>query len=181
MTDTKSPESPESEDEITQALPEEELAKEGAEELSHIRELEVKVKDLEDKYLRTYADFDNFRKRVAREKEEVVTATSENLLREFLEVKDHLEQALTHASDSAEIKSLREGVELTLKQLRKYLEKAGVEEINALGEPFDPTYHEAIHQEKSAEYKPGTVVHEYQRGYLFRKKLLRPSRVTVAT
>jgi molecular chaperone GrpE len=143
-----------------------------------------KLKELEEKYLRTYADFENYRKRVAKEKEEVRQTTSELLLREMLDVKDHLELALSHARDaqaSPELKSLREGVDLTLKQLQNFLKKFGVEEIKALGEPFNPALHEAIHQEASREYAPGSVVHVYQKGYVMNGRLLRAARVTVAS
>ncbi len=167
----KDPKQEEQEDEITETLPEEAV---------RIDTLGIKLKETEDKYLRACADLENYRKRVAREKEELSLATSERLLRELLDVKDHLELALTHAQESAEVKGLREGVQLTLKQLAKFLEKFEVKELAALGEMFDPAFHEAIHQEESAEYKPGAVVHVYQKGYLFHGRLLRPARVTVA-
>lgn len=163
----------EQEDEITQLTPEEDLKEEGRDE-----ELDKKLKETEDKYLRTYADFENYKKRVAKDKEDLALITSEKLLKELLEVKDHLEAALSHSKDSAQVKGLREGVVLTLKQLDKFLGKFGVTEAPALGEPFDPAFHEAIHEEESD--KPGTVVHVYQKGYLFHGRLLRAARVTVA-
>lgn len=167
--ESASPDLPESEDEITQLTPEEEVS------------LEKKLKEMEDKYLRTYADFENYRKRVSKEKEEIVLMTSENLLKELLEVKDHLELALSHSKEAPEAKGLREGVDLTLKQLGKFLEKFGVTEIEPLGEKFDPAFHEAIHEEVSLEYQPGMIVHVYQKGYLFHGRLLRAARVTVAS
>lgn len=171
----KEPKQEEQEDEITETLPEEAVRP-----LVDIDTLRIKLKETEDKYLRACADLENYRKRVAKEKEELSLATSERLLRELLDVKDHLELALTHARESAEVKGLREGVQLTLKQLAKFLEKFEVKELEALGEMFDPAFHEAIHQEEGAEYKPGAVVHVYQKGYLFHGRLLRPARVTVA-
>lgn len=165
----------EEEEEITQLTPEEEAGP--------IRELEQKLKEIEDKYLRACADLENYKKRVQKEKEELTLLTSEKLLRELLEVKDHLELALSHSQHSqevSEVKGLREGVTLTLKQLGKFLEKFGVKEIHALGENFDPAFHEAVHQEESVEYKPGTVVRVFQKGYLFHGRLLRAARVTVA-
>lgn len=166
----------ESDEEVTQTTPKGDVD-DGADALA-------KVKELEEKYLRTYADFDNYRKRVAKEKEEVRQSTSELLLREMLEVKDHLELALSHARETqggAELKTLKEGVDLTLKQLQNFLKKFGVEEVKALGEPFNPALHEAIHQEASRDYKPGTVVHVYQKGYVMNGRLLRAARVTVAS
>ncbi|HSA58369.1 MAG TPA: nucleotide exchange factor GrpE [bacterium] len=165
------------EDEITQTVPEDDV--DGAKSA-----LEAKVKELEGKYLRTYADFENYRKRVAKEKEEVRQATSEHLLRELLDVKDHLELALSHSNEtqaSPEFKTLRDGVQLTLKHLQHFLKKCGVEEVRALGEPFNPAFHEAIQQEESLEYAPGSVVRVYQKGYLLNGRLLRAARVTVAS
>ena len=161
----------EDEEEITQLTPEEE---------SQVQELERKFKEMEDKYLRACADFENYRKRAVKEKEELARLTTEKLLRELLEVKDHLEMALDHAKDATEVKGLREGVTLTLKQLNKFLEKFGVKEIEALGENFDPAFHEAIQQTESSEYKPGAVVQVFQKGYLYHGRLLRAARVTVA-
>lgn len=172
------------EEEITQATPDEEIAQELAQgKGARIEELESKCKDLENKYLRAVADLDNYRKRVAKEREELVQATSERLLKELLEVKDHLELAISHSkgAQAADVKTLSEGVQLTLKQLVNFLKKFGVEEIKALGEAFDPAFHEAIHQEESLEYKPGSVVHVYQKGYLLKGRLLRAARVTVAS
>lgn len=176
----------EDEEEITALTPEEEVAeppapgKSAPEKSAKIQELEKKLKEMEDRYLRTYADLENYRKRVSKEKEDLTLFTTEKLLRELLEVKDHLELALSHSKDSSDLKGLREGVVLTLKQLEKFLEKFGVKEIVPLGEPFNPAFHEAIHQEESTEYKPGSVVHVYQKGYLFHERLLRPARVTVS-
>ncbi len=173
-----------SEDEITQASPDEEVAEEVKQgKVDRIEELEAKVKETEGKYLRAVADFENYRKRVQKEKDELTLVVSERLLKEFLEVKDHLELALSHSQGSqgsGDVKNLRDGVTLTLKQLDNFLKKHGVEEVQPLGEAFDPAFHEAIHQEESAEYQPGAVVHVYQKGYLMKGRLLRAARVTVA-
>ena len=172
------------EDEITQATPDEEIVQELARgREARAEELEKKCKELEDKYLRSVAEIDNYRKRAAKERDELVHATSERFLKELLEVKDHLEMALSHSKSvhgTGEVKGLRDGVELTLKQLANFLKKFGVEEIGVLGDAFNPAFHEAIHQEQSLEYKPGSVVHVYQKGYLLNGRLLRAARVTVA-
>lgn len=166
------------EDEVTQSLPEEAIA---SEETSEVEEFKKKFEETQDKYLRAVADFENFKRRAAKDREEIAILTSEKLLREFLDVKDHLELALDHSREATEVKSLREGVDLTLKQLGRFLEKFGVTEVKSLGESFNPAYHEAIHQEASAEQKPGTIVHVYQKGYSFQGRLLRAARVTVAS
>ncbi len=165
------------EDEVTQSLPEEDILKE---EAAAVDPLEVRLKEAQDRHLRAVADLENFKKRAAKEREDVVLHTSENLLRELLEVKDHLELALQHAPDVSEVKGLRDGVDLTLKQMDRFLEKFGVTEIRSLNESFNPAYHEAIHQEVRNGARPGTVVHVYQKGYFFRGRLLRAARVTVA-
>jgi molecular chaperone GrpE len=177
--ETKEQRVKEDEEEITQLTPEEEVREEKGGEV-RLQELEQKIKETEDRYLRACADLENYKKRAAKEREELIRVTSEKLLRELLEVKDHLELALSHSKESADVKGLREGVTLTLKQLAKFLEKFGVKEIEAAGENFNPALHEAIGEEESVEYRPGTVVRVFQKGYLFHGKLLRAARVTVA-
>lgn len=169
----------ESEDEITQATPEEALVEDEEYEES-INEEVKKLKELEDKYLRTYADFENFRKRVAKEKEDLTFFTTQKLLQELLDVKDHLELALSHAKEETESKSLKEGVQLTLKQMDRFLEKFQVKEVPAEGVKFDPNFHEAIQHEESDQQEPGSVVSVYQKGYTLRDRLLRAARVSVA-
>ena len=178
-------------DEITQTVPEDSL--EGGEKVVEedpLEKAQAQLKETQDKYLRTYADFENYRKRVSKEKEDLAFMTSERILREILDVKDHLELALAHsesssknpqANASAEMKTLKEGVTLTLRQMEKFLEQFGVKEAKALGEVFNPNYHEAIQQEESHEYKPGVVSRVYQKGYLLRDRLLRAARVVVAS
>ncbi len=172
MTKDKTPreDSEKEEEEITNYLPDEEVGE----------DLEAKVKELEDKHLRTYADFDNYRKRAAKDREESVYFARQKLLQELLEVKDHLELALSHSEKTEDTTGLREGVTLTLKQLGKFMEKNGVKEFQSVGEPFDPARHEAIQEQESADVPPGTVVLEFQKGYLLNDKLLRPSRVIVS-
>jgi molecular chaperone GrpE len=134
-----------------------------------------------DLYLRARADLENYRKRAQREKEELSRFANENLLREILPVMDNLERALEHArqtpNDSA---GLMQGVEMTLAQLHKVLERCGAVPIEALGQPFDPSRHEALGQVESAEQPPNTVVQELHRGYLLNERLLRPALVMVA-
>ena len=158
------------EEEITQSLPEEEATKDAG--------LEARLKESEAKYLRTYADFENYRKRVAKEREEVAQAVSERLLREILEVKDHLELALSHGQ-TTDVANLRQGVELTLRQLQTFISKSGVEEVKAEGQKFDPTVHEAIQQEESASVPSGAVGRVFQKGYRMNGRLLRAARVSV--
>ncbi|MBI2981252.1 MAG: nucleotide exchange factor GrpE [Deltaproteobacteria bacterium] len=141
--------------------------------------LEKGLQEMRNSYLLSRADLENYKKRAIKEREEFVQFTSERLLRELLDVKDHLELALDHARSATDIKPLHDGVELTLKQMRQFMEKFGVAEIQATGERFDPNFHEAIHEE-AVEGEGGRVVREHQKGYLFNGRLLRPARVIVS-
>lgn len=146
-------------------------------ELAVCREEAAKNRDL---YLRTLADMENYRKRVQREKEDLSRFANENLLRELLPVLDNLERAIEHARSDQASSGILQGVEMTLSQLAKVLEKAGIKPVAAVGEPFDTARHEAIGQEESSEHAPQTVLRELQKGYLLNGRLLRPAMVLLA-
>jgi molecular chaperone GrpE len=134
-----------------------------------------------DRYVRAMADLENYRKRAAREKGEAAQAAVESLLGKLLPVLDHFEMALAAASDpNTTLESLRSGVTLIQGQLRQALVEAGLEEINALGEPFDPNVHEAVSQLASSEVPDNHVLHQLRKGYRLRNRLLRPASVVVA-
>jgi molecular chaperone GrpE len=134
-----------------------------------------------DMYLRERAEQENFRKRMQREKEDLARFANENLLRAFLPILDNLERAVSHASqDNRETAAgLLEGVEMTVGQFHKVLEKSGVTPVEAIGRPFDPAWHEAMGQLESNEYPPNTVMQELQKGYALNDRLLRPALVMV--
>lgn len=134
-----------------------------------------------DLYLRERAELENFRKRMQREKEDLIRFANENLLREILTVVDNLERAIEHARKNEEtVQGLLEGVEMTLSQCQKLLEKFGVTPVVAVGEPFDPTWHEAMGQLESAEHPANTVLQEMQKGYVLNDRLLRPALVLIS-
>ncbi len=134
-----------------------------------------------DLYLRERAELENFRKRMQREKEDLIRFANENLLREILTVVDNLERAIEHARKNDEtIQGLMEGVEMTLSQCQKLLEKFGVSPVMAVGEPFDPTWHEAMGQLESTEHPANTVLQEMQKGYVLNDRLLRPALVLIS-
>lgn len=134
-----------------------------------------------DLYLRERADLENFRKRAQRDKEELGKFANEGILKELVPAVDSLERALDHArQEGAGGETLLKGVELTLAQFQKVLEKFGVVAIKSLGEPFDPSRHEAMGQVESADQPANTVIQEYQKGYLLNDRLLRPALVMVA-
>lgn len=132
-----------------------------------------------DLYLRARADLDNFRKRAQREREDLLKFSNETILREMLPVIDNLERALQHAVTDGET-GLLQGVELTLGQFNKVLEKFNVVALDAIGELFDSARHEAIGQIESAEQPVNTVVQMLQKGYLLNERLLRPAMVLIA-
>jgi len=129
------------------------------------------------------ADFDNYKKRVLKEKEEFLKFSQTGLLKEFLVVVDNLERALAALpSDDMDkgLLTLKEGVELTLRQFRSLLEKNGVTRIKALGEIFNPRFHEVMFLEDTDKFPDGTVMEELQSGYLHHDRVLRPAMVKVA-
>ncbi len=138
------------------------------------------AKTHQEQYLRTLADMENLRKRTQREKEDLAKFANENILREILPVIDNLERAVEHAEQSESKDGLFEGVQMTLTQFSQLLEKFGVEPVDAIGQPFDPAYHQAMGQVESDEYPVNTVVHQMQKGYQLNKRLLRPAFVMLA-
>ncbi|MFL6197310.1 MAG: nucleotide exchange factor GrpE [Thermoanaerobaculia bacterium] len=139
--------------------------------------LRAEVADLRDRSVRTLADFDNFRKRSERERQELKRYALLEPMREFLTVSDNLDLALS-AQGSAD--DLKRGVEMIHRQMAELLRRFGAVEVPAVGQPFDPTVHEAVAREESAEVKAPTVVAELRRGYKMHDRLLRPAMVKVA-
>jgi molecular chaperone GrpE len=155
------------------ARPEAEAA-DGADEVARLRQ---EIADLRDRSMRTLADFDNFRKRSERERQELRRYALLEPMRELLTVADNLDLALS-AQGSAE--DLKRGVEMIHRQMQELMRRFGVTEVAAMGRPFDPTLHEAVSREESAEVKAPTVVAELRRGYRMHDRLLRPAMVKVA-
>jgi|Deesub1362A_J573_1020465.scaffolds.fasta_scaffold15246_2 molecular chaperone GrpE len=145
-----------------------------------LKALEEELQETKDKYLRLYAEFDNYRKRVQKDREELLKYGSEPLIIELLTIVDNLELAISHAQNEPSVDSLIKGVELTLKEFHKILKKYGVEEIVALGKPFDPQIHHAMSQVIRADVDDMTVVEEYRKGYKLNDKVIRPSLVAVS-
>lgn len=139
---------------------------------------ETKYKELEDKYLRAYADFENTKKRLEKEKQMAIDYTNEKFAKEMLPIIDSLELALAHSGEVAEGDKLREGVSLTLDTLIKTFERNGIKQIAVSG-PFDPKMHEAITQVPSDEIEEGHIVATLQKGYIFKDRVIRPALVSV--
>jgi len=135
-----------------------------------------------ERLLRTTADFDNFKKRAAREKIEAAQYASYSLLQKVLPVLDNFEMALAAAQNAKgdKLASLESGVLMIQQQLKSALVETGLEEIDAAGKPFDPNFHEAVSQQESAEVEEGQVLQQLRKGYKFKDRLLRPATVIVA-
>ena len=131
-----------------------------------------------DRYLRAAAELDNFRKRAVRMRAESREETLRDLLLQIAPLMDNMRRAL--AQEGAEARSLKQGVELILSQFQAVLNGYGLEEIEAVGKPFDPNLHEAMLEVESADCEPGTILEEMEKGYRLRDKVLRPARVVVA-
>lgn len=151
-----------------------------AELLEKIDELQQEVKKQSDLFIRSQADMDNLRKRGKKEKEEWVKFSNESLVKNLLPVMDNLENAISHSHNGNTVETLREGVELTLKGMKDTLEKIGLKEIQAHGQPFDPCFHEAVSQQEDDSVAAGVVLHELQKGYSLNERLIRPSMVVVS-
>jgi molecular chaperone GrpE len=148
------------------------------ESFKRARETGERLKDTHERLLRTAAEFDNYKKRAVKEKEDVQRFGSERLLKDFLPVMDNLERALEHA-EQHDPRQVIEGVRLVQKLFENTLAKHGVAGFSAVGKPFDPNLHEALMQQDSDE-PPGTVVSEMAKGYKLNDRLIRPAAVVVA-
>jgi len=141
-------------------------------------EARAEIGGLSERLLRLQADFENFRKRAQREKDEARQFANQSLIEKQLPILDNFEMALAAAKDADP--ALRDGVQMIYDQLLGILCDSGVESIDATGEDFDPNLHEAISQQETTEAEPGTVVEQVQRGYRLHERLVRPARVVVA-
>lgn len=144
-----------------------------------LEEMEKKAADNYDKYVRSAAELDNYKKRAVREKTDAIKYGNENLLRDILPLVDNMDRAMEQACNSDDFNAFREGLKLLQQQLLMCLQKHGVEQIEAVGKDFDPHVHEAMLQVESKEHEESKVVGEIERGYLLNGRLLRPSKVSV--
>src|SRR2546430_6479914 len=145
-----------------------------------VEELRRQRDETHDRLLRALADAENARRRAQREREEYVRYANESLLRDLIPVLDNLDRALEAARTTGDASAVVGGVELIQRELLKVLERAGVTRYSALGQPFDPTRHEAIARVVSLDAKPGTVVGETMPGYQLHNRVLRAALVSVA-
>ncbi len=136
------------------------------------------ITEQKDKFVRLQAETDNFRKRLSREKEEFSQYANERLFKELLPIFDNFERALGDPSN--DIKSLKEGLEMILKQFSSFLEKERVVSIEAIGEKFDPMIHEVLTSEESSEHEENTIISQFVKGYTINNRVIRPSQVVIS-
>ena len=138
------------------------------------------AEQLKDKYLRSVAELDNYRKRVARDREQQYLRSRMELIRQLLPVSDDFGLALSHVPEDYLSLPWLEGITLIHRKLETYLSAAGVTPIEATGQPFDPNYHEALMRETSEQYPEGVVTEEVRKGYMMGDEVLRPTLVKVS-
>ncbi len=143
--------------------------------------LQQELQETQDLLRRKHAEFENYRKRIEREQKEFVSYATSELVLEILPVLDNLERALesTQGGESDSEKQIREGVAIVYRQFSDALKKAGLREVNALGEDFDPHVHEAVARVETAEHREGEILDVLQKGYVLKERLLRPAMVRV--
>ncbi|MFD1953380.1 nucleotide exchange factor GrpE [Paenibacillus thailandensis] len=157
-----------------------ETAEQQQPEDSRYAELEKLAEENQQRYLRAQADFDNYRRRTLKEKEELSAYASMKLITQLLPIVDNFERALTAAPQGGESESFVKGVDMIFRQLSQTLEQEGLKPIQSVGEPFNPEYHQAIMQVESEEHEEGIVVEEVQKGYMLKERVLRPAMVKVS-
>ena len=190
VTDTAAEEIPETEENTADA--QEPAAEESAQDSEETQEpaaqaaagtkeklLLDKVAALEDKVKRQMAEFDNFRKRTSKEKEQMFSMGEKNVIEKMLPVVDNFERGLASVPEAEKGSAIVSGMEMVYKQLIKQLEDLGVKPIEAVGKEFDPNYHNAVMQVASEEYESGVVAQEYQKGYTYHDTVIRHSMVGV--
>ena len=156
--------------------------------VDHLKEMETRLESVEqeakeahDRFLRVSAEFENYKKRSAREMDEFRKFANESLLREMLTVVDNLERALNSSNNDNQANShIAEGVDMTLKEILKVFEKFNVKPIEALGKPFDPNFHQAAMRKETNERPENTILNELEKGYMIHDRLLRPAMVVVS-
>ena len=136
--------------------------------------------EAKDRYLRLYAEFENYKRRAQRDQQDYTKFAAEKVLKELLPIVDNLERAVSHARGAQADASIVDGMALIVRQFQDALRKNGCEPIEAVGKPFDPAFHQALAQVESADREPDTVLEEAQRGYLLYGRILRPALVTVS-
>lgn len=146
-----------------------------------IEELEKESNEWKEKFLRKAAEFENYKRRTENDQLNLLNYAAESFIKKILPVVDDFERSLEHINDSNDYEKLKEGVQLIYNKLIKVLEEQGVKKIEAVGKPFDVEYHEALMQREDPSVPPHTVLDELEKGYMYRDKVIRHSKVVVSS
>lgn len=166
--------------EVTENTPQSESTQDQTTNDENANEAEARINELNDRYLRLVAEFDNYRKRVAREKRDIIKTANEDLILEMLEVLDDTERASDQIEKTEDPTLIKEGVHLVFQKFRKKLEACGLTEIPAINEPFDTDLHEAITEiPAGSDDKIGKVMDQVSKGYKLNEKVIRHAKVVV--
>ena len=159
-----------------------ETAEELAEEVTEkdAETLAAELADLNQRFLRVAADFENYKRRTAQEKVDLLKYSNAKLIGELLPVLDNFQLALKNSGNSPEMQNMVKGMEMIYRQMLQVLEQAGMSKIEAVGQPFDPKLHEAIMQVEDDSVPEDTVVEELRAGYMLKERVIRPSMVKVS-
>ncbi|MDQ0173438.1 nucleotide exchange factor GrpE [Paenibacillus tundrae] len=150
-------------------------------EQGEIARLTAEAEEHQQRLIRAQADFDNFRRRTQKEKEELAKYASMKLITELVPVIDNFERAMATVPEGTESESFSKGIQMIFRQLESVLNNEGLTAMETVGQPFNPEFHQAIMQVESDEYEEGTVVEEVQKGYMLKDKVLRPAMVKVSS
>lgn len=177
--DLKNEEDVEMSGSVDEEVAAEEISEE-AEEITELEKTQLELEETRDKLLRLAAEFENFKKRMARERGLALKYAEESIIKELLPAIDNLERALEQGKETHNAEDLLAGVELTHKGLLTTLEKFEVASMDCVGDPFDPNHHEALAMEETDEMDPNSVLKEFQKGYTYKDRLIRPAKVVVS-
>ncbi len=182
MSEEKKQESAPAGEQLAASLTEVKAVSVTAQEFEELKAQAAKADEHWDRLLRQTAEFENFKKRAARERQDAIRFANESLLGRLIPVLDNFEMALTAANQAGEnsADSLKTGVDMIAGQLKSVIIEAGLEEIDAAGKPFDPNLHEAVSQQETADIPEGHVLLQLRKGYKLKERLIRPATVIVA-
>jgi molecular chaperone GrpE len=166
------------EDEITDEDSVEESNENKLEE--NVKQLEQEIADLKDKLLRKAAEFENYKRRTENDQINLITFAAESFIQKLLPVIDDFERSLEHVDEAEDISAIKQGLKLIYDKLMKVLDEQGVKKIEAVGNPFDVDYHEALMQRPDDTVEPHTVIDEIEKGYTYKDKVIRHAKVVVS-
>ena len=145
-----------------------------------IANLESEVQELKDKLLRKAAEFENYKRRTENDQLNLLTYAAESFIVKLLPVVDDFERSLEHIEDAQDLNAIKQGIKLIYEKLMKVFDEQGVKKIDAVGKPFDVEFHEALMQRKDESVEPHTVIDEVEKGYMYKDKVIRHSKVIVS-